>query len=37
LAELNASDYATYEEYQAAALKIQEDYGQLVEDYYSQL
>lgn len=37
LANLNASDYATYEEYQQAALAIQQDYGQLAQDYYSQL
>ncbi|MBO7078748.1 MAG: LysM peptidoglycan-binding domain-containing protein, partial [Bacilli bacterium] len=37
LANLNAADYASYEEYQAAAQEIRDHYQELIADYFQQL
>ena len=37
LANLNAADYASYEEYQAAAQEIRDHYQELLTDYFQQL
>ena len=37
LAELNAADFASYEEYQAAAQEIRDHYQELINDYFQQL